>query len=210
MNDSSSCCNPPFLLRHRYLLLRHGNSEANVQERIVSDPAVGTARFGLSPAGRIESERAATDLAGAGISRIFSSPFLRARETAAIIADRLGLPTPETHYGLRERAFGTLEGESHRRYEEVWQEDAAGAPSTFGAEECDEVFARMSGALAEIEALIPAGEDSPVILIVSHGDPLQILSAGARGIAPRLHRSLPLLRTAEWVPLGGMDGAARA
>jgi glucosyl-3-phosphoglycerate phosphatase len=39
-----------------------------------------------------------------------------------------------------------------------------------------------------------AGRD---ILLVSHGDTLQILQAGLAGIDPARHRGLPHLRTAE-------------
>jgi broad specificity phosphatase PhoE len=38
-------------LRNNYLLMRHGESEANVSGVIVSDPATGCDRFGLTEQG---------------------------------------------------------------------------------------------------------------------------------------------------------------
>ncbi|MBO0776261.1 MAG: histidine phosphatase family protein, partial [Actinobacteria bacterium] len=43
------------------------------------------------------------------------------------------------------------------------------------------------------------------ILLVSHGDALQILQAGFAGVDPARHRSLPHLRTAE-IRLAGEPG----
>jgi broad specificity phosphatase PhoE len=39
------------------------------------------------------------------------------------------------------------------------------------------------------------------ILLISHGDPLQILAARFVGMAPEMHRTLPIWQTAEIRPL---------
>lgn len=77
---------PP--LRNVYYGLRHGQSEANVEGIISSDPAVGTVRHGLTADGRLQARRAATrllDLVGRGrLSKLhfYSSDFTRAWQTA--------------------------------------------------------------------------------------------------------------------------------
>lgn len=45
----------------------------------------------LTPAGRLEAAQAAGWLAGRGITHLFASPFVRTRETAEVIAQRLNL-----------------------------------------------------------------------------------------------------------------------
>ncbi|MFX4220111.1 MAG: histidine phosphatase family protein [Thalassobaculum sp.] len=71
-------------------LLRHGESEFNVhfsKTRIdpgIEDPAI-------TDAGRAQAEAAAEHLAARGIRRVVASPYRRALQTAAIVADRIGL-----------------------------------------------------------------------------------------------------------------------
>lgn len=49
----------------------------------------------LSPKGRAQADAIADGLAGAGITDVWSSPYVRCVQTAAPIADRLGLPVTE-------------------------------------------------------------------------------------------------------------------
>jgi len=73
----------------RVHLLRHGESRSNADpERIAIPEPDGDA---LSDRGREQAEAAAAFVAGLGIARIVSSPMGRARETAAIVAARIGL-----------------------------------------------------------------------------------------------------------------------
>lgn len=67
--------------------VRHGQSTWNAIDRMqgheLSPP--------LTELGRLQSAHAADALVGRGVVRLLSSPAVRAQETAAIIADRLGL-----------------------------------------------------------------------------------------------------------------------
>ena len=201
-------------IKNRYILLRHGQSEANVIERIVSDPRVGSAKYGLSAAGREEAIAVSRVLAAeqrthGRITHVVTSPFRRAVETARVVARELSLRIPDEIFDLRERSFGSLEGEHTRRYQDVWREDACAQPSSFGAERCEDVFARMRGVLLDLDRLhaAPAADPRkiPVFLVVSHGDPLQILEAGELGLPPCAHRSVPPIPTAGWVRLAESD-----
>jgi broad specificity phosphatase PhoE len=73
------------------LWVRHGQSTWNVIDRMqgheLSPP--------LTDLGREQAARAAEALADQGVVRVLSSPAVRARETAMIIADRLGLEVVE-------------------------------------------------------------------------------------------------------------------
>lgn len=181
---------------NRYVALRHGESAANLHGIIVSDPHSGVAHQGLTPRGRqqvVESLARATVL-NAGV-HIYSSDFRRARETAEIVHGLLHCTHPITVCpALRERFFGGWEGMSTGHYEEVWAADARDPLHTrHGVESVQAVLDRMLGLVIELERQWHA----ETILLVSHGDPLQILETAFVGEPPAKHRSLPPLRTAE-------------
>jgi 2,3-bisphosphoglycerate-dependent phosphoglycerate mutase len=96
----------------RIFFARHGESEANLL-RVISNRDLP---HHLTERGREQARALADELRGAGVARIFSSPILRARETAAIVADVIGLPFVVTE-ALREYDCGVAEG---RADEEAW------------------------------------------------------------------------------------------
>jgi bisphosphoglycerate-dependent phosphoglycerate mutase len=71
----------------RFYFVRHGESEAN-SLHIVSNRDLP---HGLTAKGREQADMLANQLASSGITKIFTSPLLRARQTAAILAHALGL-----------------------------------------------------------------------------------------------------------------------
>ena len=83
------------------ILLRHGQSEFNLHfTRTRVDPGIEDPK--LTPLGHEQAERAAVELAGAGLRRILVSPYTRALQTAAPIARALGIPVFVTS-AVRER-----------------------------------------------------------------------------------------------------------
>jgi broad specificity phosphatase PhoE len=85
--------------------VRHGESTWNVAKRIQGQ----TASPELTARGIVQAEAAAEELAGAGVRRIVASDLLRARQTAEVIAARLGLEI-EWSPLLRERHWGVFQG----------------------------------------------------------------------------------------------------
>src|SRR5437870_512267 len=78
-------------LANRFLTLRHGNSEANLEKRIASNPANNGYNVRLTAVGREAVSRSAFQLREICPSPILiSSDFARARETAEIVRDSLG------------------------------------------------------------------------------------------------------------------------
>ena len=75
----------------RILVMRHGPAEA------LGLGHAGDAERRLTPAGRARTEQACAVLAQLlpEISRIYTSPYLRARETADLLASALSLAAPE-------------------------------------------------------------------------------------------------------------------
>lgn len=181
-------------LVNRYRAVRHGQSKANASGIIVS----GIERdrrgdFGLTELGQEQVLAAADGTSLPAGPLICSSGFARARQTAEIIRGRLAGPPVEVAAALGERFFGDLDGGPVSQYARVWAADEAGAGLPAGVEPAAAVLARMAGFVAELERRW-TGRD---ILLVSHGDPLQILQAGLLGLDPARHRTVPHLDTAE-------------
>jgi len=73
------------------ILLRHGQSEWNARFSATKiDP--GLPDPPLTELGRAQARDAARALAASGVERIVASPYVRAIETASIVASHLGLP----------------------------------------------------------------------------------------------------------------------
>ena len=135
------------------ILLRHGQSVKNV-EGINTSALEG---YPLTETGRQQALRAAKALSTLPrIDNLYSSPVLRARETAEIVGMGLSL-RPEMDGRLRERHWGTLEGKSTSIKEEVWKFDPK-----YKIEPWELVRSKMA---AFIEAAHGA-----VTVAVTHGD----------------------------------------
>jgi len=193
-------------LRNRFLGLRHGQSEANVAGIVVGDPARGVPRFGLTAAGREAAREAVAAARATGLlgpeTRVVSSDFARARETAEIASAVLGAAPPTLEPRLRERGFGEHEGRPHTAYAPVWARDAEDPDHTDGGVES--ARAVQARGLAVVRELDAAG-DGAVYLLVSHGDTLQLLLAAFAGRGPEAHRDVAHWAPAEVRALGGPD-----
>lgn len=182
-------------LANRFSIMRHGQSRANLAGLIVS--RIENDRrgdYGLSDLGR----RQALETAHAcGLPRdtiICSSDFSRARQTAEIVRAHLDAPEVELAEALRERCFGSWEGSATGNYALVWAADeSGGGQAGSGVEPVAAVLDRTTAFIADLERRYRGR----TILLVSHGDTLQILQAGFLRMSPTRHRSLPSLDTAE-------------
>jgi broad specificity phosphatase PhoE len=193
-------------LRNVYVVVRHGQSKANAAELIVSDPVVGVAKYGLTPKGEQQANAAgdliARSLEALDVRRnvtVLSSDFSRARETAQIVANQLtqagsridtstngeGVVTLEPR--LRERFFGTLDGQSSELYGEVWKHDVVSVHhEEYGSEPIAAVLARTTELIMETESRL----EGHVVLLVAHGDVNQIVRSAFRDhLTPSQHRS---------------------
>lgn len=97
-------------------LIRHGRTAFN-RERVFR----GRIDLPLDEGGRAEAEALARRLKGSGIQALYSSPLLRARQTAAVIAEALGLEVriaPE----LIDLDFGLWQGLGVKEVQEAYSE----------------------------------------------------------------------------------------
>jgi glucosyl-3-phosphoglycerate phosphatase len=182
-------------LANRFSVMRHAQSKANVAGAIVSrihNDLHGD--YGLTEYGR---QQALTAAHGCGLPEdtvIYSSDFARARQTAQVMRAYLGSPEVVIDAALRERCFGQWEGSAAANYARVWAADETDPAHPDGdVEPAAAVLDRVTALVARLERR-HRGRD---ILLVSHGDTLQILQAGFSGVDPSRHRSLPHLVTAE-------------
>lgn len=192
-------------------MLRHGESVANVDGLIVS--AVGPralVEVGLTERGREQARAAAREAFRYGLGAgtvVLTSDFARAWQTAQEFCAELGAGEPRVDERLRERGFGTHDGGPATAYELVWADDLARRDGANEVEPVREVAARASAVLREADAL---AEQAPVVL-VAHGDVLQIMLAVGEGMDPYDHRSVPHLGNAELRRVGpGRDPHAGA
>jgi broad specificity phosphatase PhoE len=198
-------------LANSYRVMRHGQSKANEAGVIVS--RIETDRggdWGLSELGRRQALAAAQQCDLPADTVICSSDFSRARQTAEIMRAHLGAAEVTISEALRERCFGDLEGTSAANYARVWTADNAGAGhgcadhAVGGIESAAAVLDRATALVADLEQQY-CGRD---ILLLSHGDTLQILEAGFLRMDPSLHRQLPHLETAQIRELRLREGPA--
>lgn len=157
-------------------VLRHGESISNAATDAVALPEAEGDR--LSALGRRQAKSAAARLAELPITRLVSSPMGRARETAAVVSERLGLEVEvwDWIHELREPDDYPLlpEAEQQRRR---WSnrmrehaEDPGHAPA--GGESFADLLARVERTLERLEQDRVDGT-----LIVSHGIFMRFLFA---------------------------------
>lgn len=147
--------------------LRHGESASNAEPDRDLPDARGDR---LTERGHEQAALAADHLTGLGVTRLWTSPLRRARETAAPLAARLGLE-PEVHDDLRELrqsdGYGELSGEEQRlRRWSAWMAGHPDSPDYAppGGESFAEVSARVERVKRKL--LEHPGER---VLAVSHG-----------------------------------------
>jgi probable phosphoglycerate mutase len=143
------------LNRIPFWFLRHGETDWNAEGR-----SQGRTDIPLNGVGLAQARRAARTLAATGgIATIVASPLIRARVTAEIAAEALGLPV-EFDEGLQEVNFGEQEGQPMGNWYDDW---IAGQYTPAGGEPFSELLARAVAAVNRATA-----RPGPV-LIVAHG-----------------------------------------
>lgn len=137
-------------------LVRHGETDWNRQRRIQ-----GSTDVPLNDTGRDQARASAELLSRRAWDAVYTSPLVRASETAAIIANRLGLQTPTPVAALVERSYGASEGFTDTELAERFP-DGAEVP---GREPREAVVARAMPALQQLGLAHPRG----AVVVVSHG-----------------------------------------
>jgi probable phosphoglycerate mutase len=153
----------------RLIMIRHGESVANLERRFTVD-----AEEPLTPAGVDQARVRGLALRGSyAPTALYSSPFLRALQTARAIGEVLGL-APVVIDDLREQDFGIYRGRPYTDFYGHWM--AAGGIERWdlrpeGGEMLREVARRAGAALDRIARSHLGGE----VVVVSHGGVMSAL-----------------------------------
>ncbi|MEV7034370.1 bifunctional RNase H/acid phosphatase [Streptomyces sp. NPDC093272] len=155
-----------------FVLLRHGETPLTPQKRFSGSGGTDPA---LSPAGLGQARAAADALARRGtIEVILASPLTRTRQTAAAVAERLGLDVTVDD-GLRETDFGAWEGltfgevrERHPDDLNAWLADPEAHPTGGG-----ESFAETATRIAATRDRLVAAHAGRTVLLVTHVTPIK-------------------------------------
>ncbi len=159
----------------RVLLVRHGVTAFSVEKRFA-----GRSDLELLPLGLRQAAAAAQRVSRLGaVDRVYSSPLLRTRQTAAAVAGELGLPV-ELEDGLVEADFGAWDGytfgeirQSEPEAVQRWLSDPAVAPPAGESQQA--VAARVLAARDRLVQRHPA----QTLALVTHVTPIKLLVVDA-------------------------------
>ncbi len=165
-------------------LVRHGEAENNVRHILNSAPVKH--EYSLTEKGRGQVKKTAASLATVGASALYSSPILRAKETAGIIAEATGLSIVFDDR-LWEVGMGIFNGGKQEDFLKKYPEpEMRLAPDAVDEmESILGVHGRLEGFLSELKEKYIGKK----VILVSHGDPLEqlhgILTYESPGISAR-------------------------
>lgn len=163
----------------RIILVRHGESEGNEKGLFR-----GRTDFPLTERGRTQARELAQALVGKDIRAVYTSPLIRARETAEMIASACSVPL-EDRQGFTNMALGAWEGrpkteiaqESPEEWE-LWMKN----PERLHLPNAETFWQVQSRAFSNLQNLIGLHEGE-TFAVVSHRTILKPLVAACLGIA---------------------------
>lgn len=175
----------------RLILIRHGETDWNVEGRYQ-----GQADPPLNEQGLAQARVLAIELRCVGLEVLYASPLSRARQTARILAETLGLPLQveprlmEIHQGeWQERLVDDIAAEYpdlfHRWQTEPW------TVTLPGGESLAHVQARVYAALDDILAQ----NRGRYVGLIAHRIPITLIKVRYQGLDPDVVRTLQLPNT---------------
>lgn len=181
---------PQALAITHLIVIRHGETAWNRDRRLQGQLDVPLNDFGVA-----QADALAQVLADEPIEAVYSSDLTRTMQTAAPLAEVLGVPVRQERR-LRERCYGALQGMTYAEVAEQRPEDFARwqarvpdyAPPE-GGESLLSFHERAVETVLELVRRHPGGR----IAVVSHGGVLDCLYRAATGMtieAPREHTLL--------------------
>ena len=169
----------------RIIAVRHGETAWNVATRIQ-----GQLDIPLNERGLWQAARVAAALGTEPLDAVYASDLARAWETGAAIARAAGR-TLQAHTGLRERGFGSLQGQTFAEIQAAFPEDSRRWRSRDphweppGGESLLRLGERIERTLDEIAAQHLGKQ----IVLVAHGGVLDVLYRLATGQAIQAPRT---------------------
>ncbi len=149
---------------NQYFAMRHGYGQ-HMEQGVVS--SIDHDSYHLTEEGKVGVEKSAESLKEKKITKIFTSPLLRTRETAKIVAEKLGIHEDAivVDHRLREYDFGDWDGKPWEEYVAYRDQNVVSYTTPLGGSSLMETKKRFAEFLYDIDA-VHANE---TILIVTHG-----------------------------------------
>lgn len=184
------------------ILVRHGETEWSRSGR-----HTGRTDVPLTERGRDQARRLAPALRQLRVAAAFASPLQRAQETAELI----GLTGVRTDPDLQEWDYGGYEGVTtarilrERPHWFLFTDGVVPGPADRPGESPEQVGARADRMLAKVEAEAAGAGAEEVVVLVSHGHFLRVLTARRLGL-PASSGALFQLSTGTLCRLGTEHG----
>ncbi|MGH7241447.1 MAG: histidine phosphatase family protein [Candidatus Saccharimonadales bacterium] len=140
----------------KILFVRHGKSLAN------ASAVVGTPETPLAEEGIEQARTTGQDLRSQNVTAIVCSPFIRAQQTAEIIAAELGIAVHDITVidELHERRMGKLEGHPKQHPTEFFYEN----DTDLGFESQADLITRLQAALGKVKEIASNTTGSTVVV----------------------------------------------
>ena len=164
-------------MNNTYFILRHGETPYQLKKEKIIYPWPEPSPILLTENGKKQIKNAAKKLKKKNINLIYSSDISRARQTAEIISEILGI-NPNFEPLLREINLGVYRGKPKTEYErdfrELKKQFFQAPPKGESVKQCQE---RVTRFIKQLERK----HRNKNILIISHGLPLLLLEGTLKG-----------------------------
>jgi alpha-ribazole phosphatase len=212
MNNDWRSSALPEGVTHRLILLRHGETDAAFRGR-----CYGKLDVALSVQGQLQISASATLIQPLKPAAIYTSPLLRAKDTAEVVGQACQLE-PIIENGISELDFGDFEGlryeEAEREYPEIFQQWMRHPTKVCfpNGESYDQMVARV----VESTSRLKQHHKQETIVVVAHGGVNRIVLAKELKLASEhifrldqyygaincidYYDDTPLVRTMNWLP----------
>ena len=165
-------------LKNKYYIMRHGQTIYQKENRGINYKADENPFITLTDEGIKMIEKSAGELKERNVNLIFSSPYLRTKQTAEITAKILGIENIIFDERLIDIDLGIFMGESTEKSTKFY----LGEKPSFdnrpeNGESWNDILSRVKSFLDEVEKKYKDKN----ILIVSHADPIWLMAGYLRG-----------------------------
>jgi broad specificity phosphatase PhoE len=179
----SGCYAPRGTMRRILYMARHGETDWNAAGRWQGHTDVP-----LNDKGREQARALAEALRAHGIAAAASSDLSRARDTARIVAEVLGVGFAHADPDLRERRFGIFEGLTRHECETLhpgpWRDWVTAQRTPEGGETQKQLADRVVAGATRVVREVAT--DARGALIVTHGGSLRAFVHAVTGEMPQL------------------------
>lgn len=157
-------------------LARHGQTTGDIEDRFGGDYDDH-----LTGEGKQQATGLAGQLADKSVEKLFSSPMIRAQETAGIVGDKLGLDVATVSEFRERNSYGILTGltksEAKEKYPDLVELAKDFHNTVEGAEDYEVFKNRIIYALKEQSKV-----ESEKIAVITHGGPIKVIYREVLGL----------------------------